>query len=127
MAVWSVMEPRHKNPHAQAAGIAIAHTIHGAPVEDTVRPEMDGAAEGRIQQVPQAHMRNYTPPKRRSSDNPDKELCSYEGCAAWPSKRYAPYCAGHAVTMGLRENPIRVAKERGTVRNQWSGADGNAD
>lgn len=108
---------RHQHPNAQQQeGIALAHALNGVPAATaaggTAVAGQVGLTEGRIQPVTQSHMRNYQPPKRRDGDNPDIELCSYEGCRAFPSKRWPPYCAGHAVTMGLRENPKIVAKER---------------
>lgn len=116
---------RHQHPNAQQQeGIALAHTINGAPTSTAARgtavASQVGLQEGRIQQVHQSHRRDYQPPKRRHRDNPDKELCGFDGCNAWPSKKYHPYCSGHAVTMGLRPNPHDVIRER-------EAANGDAD
>jgi len=96
---------RYQNPHAQAGdGLAVAHTMYGERTDSRyAQPHMIGAQEGAVQALPQAHFRNYKAPARRHNDNPDVELCGYEEaeCKAYPSKKYHPYCAGHARKLGL--------------------------
>lgn len=94
---------RYQNPNAQVQeGIAVAHTIHGEHASGTsVNPTAHGVQEGRIRAVPQAHQRNYQPPKRRKKDNPEIQLCGADGCKAYPSKKFHPYCPGHARSLGL--------------------------
>ena len=52
----------------------------------------------------------YVPPSRRAKDNPDRLLCSHEGCKAYPMKDLE-YCTGHARSMGLIENWNRSGRE----------------
>jgi len=55
-------------------------------------------------------MRPYERPKRRAKDNPDRVLCSHEGCRAYPMKDLE-YCTGHARSLGLIENWNRTGRE----------------
>jgi len=81
---------RHENSSAE--GIALAHTIYGEPTTKTMRPE--SAGPGTVRQAAPVFS-NYKPPKRRERDNPDRALCSEEGCKAYP-KTGKNYCEGHA-------------------------------
>lgn len=85
--------------HGSAEGVALAHTIYGSPVEGI------GGTTHRTDTIQPAGLHStapYRPPKRRVRDNPDKLLCSFEGCKAYPTKKH-PYCAGHARSLGLLE------------------------
>ena len=85
--------------HGSAEGVALAHTIYGSPVATPLGFER---GSGDIQPAGLHSTAPYRPPKRRVRDNPDKLLCSAEGCKAYPIKK-APYCAGHARSLGLVE------------------------
>lgn len=47
--------------------------------------------------------RAYQEPARRGKDSPDKVLCAFQGCKAFPMKTIE-YCTGHARSLGLIEN-----------------------
>lgn len=87
--------------HAQTAGregVAPAAGFYGT--------RLGGAHgvndSGTVQQVTTGSVfRDYTPPKRRQRDNPDRELCGVPECSAFPSKKHYPWCAGHARSKGL--------------------------
>jgi hypothetical protein len=77
--------------------VALVHSIYGSPVQG-----IGGVthAHGDIQPAGLHSTAPYRPPKRRDRDNPDKVLCSSEGCKAFPIKTTG-YCAGHSRKLGL--------------------------
>lgn len=77
--------------------MALTHTLYGDPVEGiggTTHRSGDIQPAGLHSTLP------YRPPKRRKNDNPDKLLCSADGCKAYPMKSTS-YCAGHSRSLGL--------------------------
>jgi hypothetical protein len=89
------MPGTHQN--ASAEGVQLAHTLYGTHVQGSGGVTH---ASGDIQPAGLHSTAPYRPPKRRMKDNPDKLLCSAEGCKAYPIKK-VPYCAGHARKLGL--------------------------
>ena len=85
--------------HGSAEGVALVHTLYGDPVQGGGGVTH---AHGDIQPAGLHSTAPYRPPKRRNRDNPDKLLCSADGCKAYPIKSH-PYCAGHARSLGLVE------------------------
>lgn len=84
------------NANAQNGdAVAVAHTIHGSPVAGALMPQKIGAEGGGVQLLHQAHISDYKPPPRRHRDNPDRALCSEDGCNAYPMSG-KDYCTGHA-------------------------------
>lgn len=88
------------HPNASAEGVALTHTLYGEPVQGS-----GGVTHthGNIQPAGLHSTLPYRPPKRRDRDNPDRILCSFDGCKAFPMKTH-PYCTGHARSLGLIEN-----------------------
>lgn len=95
--------PFQRTSNSQSDGIVHAHALRGEHVAGAggVHHSHDT-----IQQVPPGtnFMSEYVPPKRRDRDNPDKVLCSMEGCKAFPIKS-THYCAGHSRSLGLVDWP----------------------
>ena len=54
-----------------------------------------------VKLLAQPHMSNYVPPKRWAPVE-GKQLCSAEGCRAYPMKETG-YCAGHTRSLGLKD------------------------
>ena len=79
-------------------GIALAHSVYGDPVTATMRPDSHGDNIGPATWSTAP----YVPPARRHRDNPERKLCSFEGCKGYPSKAGGgDYCIGHAKSLGL--------------------------
>jgi hypothetical protein len=95
-------QAKYVNPNqqqtTQGAKLVLAHQLYGEKVDSHAITNASGA---NVQRQVQSVFSNYKPPARRQGDNPDKALCSAEGCNAFPSKRFAPYCPGHARSLGL--------------------------
>lgn len=91
------MGTERKLANATAPGIAPAYSLNGSPVQG-----VGGVTHtvGNIQPAGLHSTAPYVPPKRRHRDNPEKLLCSFEGCRAYPTKKH-PYCAGHSKSLGL--------------------------
>ena len=108
----------YTNDNATAPGIALAHTIHGAPVDGSVRPEM--VNEGTVKQA-QSQFRPYQPPKRRAHDQ-GHILCSEEGCKAYPIDG-KNYCTGHARSHGeaktCKHGECKAAPKKGEMYCRW--------
>jgi len=85
------------HPNATAEGVQRTSTLYGEPVQGG-----NGLthAHGDIQPAGLHSTLPYRPPKRRDRDNPDRLLCSFEGCRAFPMKSQV-YCTGHARSLGL--------------------------
>jgi hypothetical protein len=103
-------EPFFVHENTTAPGIQLAHTAYGEPVTATMR--LNSTDEGVAPVVTQSIMRPYQVPKRRRSDNPDKLLCSFEGCKGFPMREQI-YCVGHARSLGLIQNWNKEGKRRG--------------
>lgn len=93
-------EPFFVHENTTAPGIQLAHTMYGEPVTATMRLN---STEDSSAVVTQSIMRPYQVPKRRRQDNPDKLLCSFEGCKGFPMREQV-YCVGHARSLGLIKN-----------------------
>lgn len=106
--------------HAAAEGVALAHTIWGSPVAGPQGHERDG----NIQPAGLHSTAPYKPPKRRQRDNPDKVLCSYEGCKAFPLKT-THYCAGHSRKLGLVKWNKGGRNPDGSYGKKWDLPDGD--
>jgi hypothetical protein len=70
---------------------------------------VDGAggvthASENVKLLTQPHMSNFVPPKRFKDDREGKQLCSADGCRAYPMKDTG-YCAGHTRSLGLKDWP----------------------
>ena len=115
---------------ATAPGIALQHTLGGIQVQGSGGVEH---AEGNVQPATQWSTAPYVPPARRQRDNPDRTLCSYEDCKAFPMKSTG-YCAGHSNKLGLVDWPKGGAGEHkkkvtdddsGSVETTGAAADGD--
>jgi hypothetical protein len=89
----------YDNQNSAAPNVALAHTIAGEPVQGSRGITSGGA----IQPAGMYSTAPYRPPKRRKADSPDKVLCSFEECKAFPMKGTG-YCAGHSRSLGLIQN-----------------------
>lgn len=121
----STLRPRTDAP---APGIALIHTLNGSPVQG-----VGGVTHtaGDIQPAGLYSTAPYVPPKRRAHDNPDRQLCSHEGCKAYPMKKI-PYCAGHAKSLGLTtwDNTPKVHRKENrdnTQRTETAGTPTDGD
>lgn len=77
-------------------GAVPMHTLYGEKQDG----HMGHLASEGVVPNPGSIMRPYKPPARRDRDNPERLLCSFEGCKAYPLKDKS-YCAGHQKAMGL--------------------------
>ena len=124
----STKQPERANQNAVAPGIALAHTLQGSPVQG-----VGGVSHshGSVQPAGLHSTAPYVPPKRRHRDNPDRQLCSQEGCKAYPIKD-VPYCAGHAKSLGLKKwdntkKSLRKGKDDDTGRTEATGPTADGD
>ena len=101
------MSYERKLPNATAPGIALQHTLEGSQVQGAGGVQH---AHGNVQPSGLHSTAPYIPPKRRARDNPDRLLCSYEDCKAFPMKTTS-YCAGHSKKLGLVDWPKGGAGE----------------
>ena len=85
--------------HSAAPGVALVGSLYGDKVGGT---QGINDSNSNIQPAGLNSTLPYRPPKRRRGDNPDKLLCSSEGCKGFPLKD-VPYCAGHAKSLGLKD------------------------
>jgi hypothetical protein len=90
--------PNRVLQNAQAPGVALQHSIAGSPVQGVGGVNH---AAGNVQRAGLHSTAPYIPPKRVDAVK-GKQLCSKEGCKAYPMKKI-PYCAGHAKSLGLVE------------------------
>jgi hypothetical protein len=91
---------RPNGAYASHPDVALVHTVYGEPVEETARPNTTGTG---IELLPNAHFRNYEPPKPRlPQDTRVKNLCASEGCRAY--RTATGHCAGHSRSLGLIPN-----------------------
>jgi hypothetical protein len=114
------MPGTHQN--ASAEGIALTHTLYGSPVQGI------GGTTHRTENIQPAGLHStapYRPPKRRKADNPDKLLCSFDGCKAFPIKT-TPYCAGHSRKLGLVKWETGGRNPDGSYGKQEKAADVDA-
>lgn len=93
-------EPFFVHENTTAPGIQLVHTMYGELVDSSMR--LNSTTEG-VQPIAHSVMRPYQVPKRRRLDNPDKLLCSFEGCKGFPMREQV-YCVGHARSLGLIKN-----------------------
>jgi len=99
------MPGTHQN--ASAEGVALTHTLYGEPVQGGGGVTH---AHGNIQLAGLHSTLPYKPPKRRDRDNPDRILCMFDGCKAFPMKTQE-YCTGHARSLGLVSFDKKVAAD----------------
>lgn len=123
----STKQPARANQNAVAPGIALVHTLQGSPVQG-----VGGVSHshGSVQPAGLHSTAPYVPPKRRAKDN-GKQLCSFEGCKAWPIKAH-PYCAGHAKSLGLTKwdntpKSLRKGNDDDTGRTEATGTPADGD
>ena len=76
--------------------------------------------------VTQSMFRDYKPPKRREKDNPERELCSEEGCKAYPQSG-KNYCTGHARRHGEVKSCLhrdcKAPPKKGQDYCRWHGSE----
>lgn len=96
----------YDNQNAQQAGVQLAHTIAGTPVNGSL-----GVPSGGDVQLATGYSTAPYRPDRRFSAETKKQLCSEKDCVAYLSQKTAPYCYGHGIKRGLVAHP-RTGKKK---------------
>ncbi len=86
-----------RTQNSQNQGITLAHALTGSPVSGVGGINH---SEGNVQPAGLHSTAPYKPPKRRKRDNPERSLCSFDECKAYPMKSTG-YCSGHSQNLGL--------------------------
>ena len=111
------MPGSHQNSSAE--GVALVHSLYGEKVGGTQGINDDNPD---VQVATGYSTAPYRPPKRRHRDNPDKLLCSFEDCKAYPIKS-TDYCAGHSRKLGLVDWKTGGRNSDGSYGKQADDAD----
>ena len=90
------MPTHYDSAYSSSPDVALAHTVHGEPVDKSLRPN---STLDDVQLAVGTIFRPYEKPKRKIDG---KVRCDTEGCRAWPTK--TGHCVGHSRSLGLIEN-----------------------
>lgn len=93
----------YDSAYSSKSNVALVHTVHGEPVDQTVRPNN---TQDHVVQAVGSLYRPYEKPLRKSKElnrfDKPKVLCATDGCRAFPTK--TGHCVGHSRSLGLIEN-----------------------